>query len=311
MIDFLAYQSEKNLVDYLLTASLQNMSGSFVLQGRTDRPFIFSVRHIRDGANYCVRAVDVRQKDRICFNCLCSFKLSEKHSSPSFHHQPVPVQARYKSVLDGKRPQDHPNSPAIDVDWYIEEVESGDTPEEEFPGLHARKPDMRAYNETEEVKRSPEKYRQLGLYCLRGSPEAEGEQRSPTSQNRDELRAREQTGEFDNLYACAHMYACDKNSLFLAARALGHQTFSAMASLSITVVFHQHGESLRMVDWDAVPEEAGESLPKKWFIQEAWSPSSGDSRVAHESRLWGPDGTLLATTLQDGQLRLHDTSAKL
>lgn len=230
----------------------------------------------------------------------------------------MPAQERYKSLLDHKRPEDHPISPCLDVDWWVQQVEDGSVTESEFPGLYVRKIDMAEYNQTEDVKRNPGKYRQLALYCLRGSPEEE--EHTATSQNNNNnkhelIKQKDQCGEYDNLYACAHLYACDKNSLFLAARALGHQNFSALASLSITVIFHQHGEALRMVDWDTVSsassEQTGGSLPKKWFIQEAWSPRSGDNRVAHESWLWSPDGTLLATTLQDGQFRLNDLGAKL
>ena len=252
-----------------------------------------------------MRAVDVRQKGKICFSCLCSFKRAEK--STPFRHQPPKAQNTYKSILDGKKPEDHPNSPCTDVDWWIEQVEKGLVTETVFPGLYARKADMDGYNETEDVKQHPEKYRQLMLYCFRGSPD----ESAADSGNNKELREKEESGAYDNLFACAHMYASDKNSLFLAARALGYQTYSAIASLSLTVIFHEHGQALRMVDWDASSPQTNEPSSKKWFMQEAWTPRSGDNRVVHESRLWSPDGTLLATTLQDGQFRLQEREGKL
>ena len=268
-------------------------------------PFIYTVRHIRDGRNYSVRAVDARQDGRICFSCLCSFKRAEKYAP--FSHQPaIPAKETYRSLLAGKRPHDHPNSPGIDVDWWIEQVNEGHADDGEFPGLVVKKVDMQDFNDSDVVKREPDRYRQLVLYCLRSSPDGSSKDKKYSLDELQLLKQRVDSGEFDNLYACAHMYACDKNSLFLAARALDHQLHAAIASLSMTVIFHQRDSPLRMIDWDATFSRKNGHLPMKWFVQDAWTPSSGDNRVSHESRLWSPDGTLLATTLQDGQLRLAE-----
>ncbi|KAL5366116.1 thioesterase-like superfamily-domain-containing protein [Aspergillus floccosus] len=275
---------------------IHDMTGTFILPGRLDVPYIYTVRHLRDGNAYCTRAVDVRQAGKICFSALCSFKRDERQRS--FGHQPAPVQERYKSVLAGTRPEDQPRSPSVDVDWWIDAVQQGNFTEREFPGLDVRKVDMKGFNLTEDVKQNPTKYRQLTQYSLKGSPDGD------PSVTGDELKRRDQSGEYDNLYACAHMYSCDKNSLLLIPRALGHTTWVAMASLSITVVFHEHGDALRMMDWDSPVTQDGEPA-KRWFIQEAWSPRSGENRVIHESWLWSPDGKLVATSYQDGMLRLQ------
>ncbi|KKK22077.1 hypothetical protein P175DRAFT_0499255 [Aspergillus ochraceoroseus IBT 24754] len=277
---------------------VHDMTGTFILPGRTDIPYIYRVRHLRDGAMYCTRAVDARQDGQICFSCICCFKRDEKQET--FSHQAVPAQERFKSILAGERPEEHQISPSVDADWWISQVASGAFKEKEFPGLDVRKVDMKHYNTTLEVKQSPEKYRQLTLYSLKGSPGGFGE-----GLNRDGLRGREESGEFDNLYACAHMYSSDKNSLLLIPRALGITTWSSMASLTLTVVFHQHGEALRMVDWGATSDKQGEEPSKKWFIQEGWTPRSGENRAIHESWLWSPDGKLIATSYQDSMLRLN------
>lgn len=273
---------------------LQDMTGSWILPGLLDIPFVYTVRHIRDGSLYCTRAVEARQDGKICFSGLCSFKRRENEK---FNHQPSDAHRRFKSILDGKRPEDYPPSPSVDADWWTQYVHEENIPEREFPGVDVRKVGMGDYNQAGEVKQSPEKYRQLHFYSLKGLLDQD------PAVNRNDIKAKEQSGEFDNLYACAHMYASDKNSLLLIPRALGHATFTAIASLTLTVVFHEHGESLRMVDWDASKWPPG-GLPKKWFLQEGWTPSSGDNRAVHESYLWSPDGRLLATTLQDSLLRL-------
>jgi acyl-CoA thioesterase II len=284
--------------EYPIEMSIQDMTGTFILPGRLDVPYVYTVRHIRDGSMYCTRAVDARQNGKICFSCLCSFKRPE--GQQTFHHQPAPAQERFKALLAGKKPEDHLPSPSVDADWWIEQVQRGDIAEPEFPGLDVTKVDMTSYNATEKVKQSPENYRQLTLYALKGSP-----QDPDVAWSKQDLKHREKTGEFDNLYACAHMYASDKNSLLLIPRALGHKTWSAMASLTLTVVFHHHGEALRMIDWDAGQEEDGKGLPRKWFIQEGWTPTSGENRAIHESYLWSPEGVLLATSYQDSLLRLE------
>ncbi|KAL2841548.1 thioesterase-like superfamily-domain-containing protein [Aspergillus pseudoustus] len=288
-----AYAASKTVSRGLV---IHSMTGTFILGGRYDVPYIYTVRHLRDGAVYCTRAVEARQDGQICFSGICSFKRDEKKDD--FNHQAPPAQERYRSILAGKRPEDHPVSPSVDADWWMDQVAEGGFKEHAFPGLDVRRVDMQDYNSTLEVKQNPEKYRQLTLYSLLGSPGAD-----PTG-NLKELREREETGEFDNLYACAHMYSSDKNSLLLIPRSLGIKNWSAMASLTLTVVFHSHGEALRMVNWDARLDGTTSDPPKKWFIQEGWTPRSGENRGVHESWLWSPDGKLLATSYQDSMLRL-------
>lgn len=270
------------------------MTGTFILSGRLDVPYVYTVRHVRDGFMYCTRAVDARQDGKICFSCICSFKRDENQCD--FHHQPPSVQERFRDVLSAKRPQDQPVSPSVDAEWWIENVQQGHIEEREFPGLDVRKTDMMDYNKTKTQKGHQEEYRQLTHYRLKGSPDED-----PTA-TLSLIKERDQAGEYDNLYACAHMYSSDKNSLFLIPRALGIKHWRQMASLTLTVIIHQRGEALRMIDWDA---STSNGLQMKWFIQEGWTPRSGENRAVHESHLWSPDGTLVATSLQDGMLRLR------
>lgn len=272
------------------------MTGTFILPGRIDVPYFYTVRHVRDGFMYCTRAVDARQDGKIMFSCLCSFKRDEKQRI--FRHQPSPAQERYRSVLAGKRPEDQPVSPSVDADWWIEGVRQGDIAERKFPGLDVRKVDMKDYNKSKTIQERPEKYRQLTQYRLKGLPDED------PNATISQMRERDQAGDYDNLYACAHMYSSDKNSLLLIPRSLGIKHWAEMASLTLTVIIHQHGEALRMVDWDTSPTQDSE-LAMKWFIQEGWTPQSAENRAVHESYLWSPDGALIATSLQDSLLRLR------
>ncbi|KAJ5728962.1 uncharacterized protein N7483_003470 [Penicillium malachiteum] len=278
------------------------ITGSFIVGGRLDIPYIYTIRHVRDGYMYSTRAVDARQDGKICFSCLCSFKRDEGFQD--YQHQPPAVQDRYRDILSAKRPEEQDISHSVDVDWWIEAADKGDITEKKFPGLDVRKVDMQNFNKSEEIKSNPEKYRQLMHYCLKGSPD---EQADATL---EEIRERELAGEYDNLYACAHMYASDKNSLLLIPRALGFTRWAEMGSLSLTVIVHRHGNPLRMIDWDAVSKNGDSSLQMKWFIQEGWSPQSAENRVVHESHLWNHDGKLIATSMQDGMLRVQKLSSR-
>ncbi|CAG8290724.1 unnamed protein product [Penicillium salamii] len=275
---------------------VHDMTGTFVLGGRLDTPYVFTVRHVRDGFMYSTRAVDARQEGKVCFSCICSFKRDERQRL--FDHQPTSAQERFGSILSAKQPEAQEVSPSVDADWWIDNVRQGNIAEIEFPGLDVRKVDMQDYNHAEDIKQHPERYRQLTQYRLKGSPDED------PSATLAQIREREEAGKYDNLYACAHMYSSDKNSLLLIPRALGIKNWTEMGSLTLTVILHRHAEAMRMIDWSRVGEEETE-LPKKWFVQEGWTPQAGENRGVHESHLWSPEGVLLGTSLQDSMLRLR------
>ncbi|KAJ5499557.1 Acyl-CoA thioesterase [Penicillium expansum] len=272
-----AYAASKTVSQGLVIHTQPNLTagydGHIHPRGRLDTPYVYTVRHIRDGFMYSTRAVDARQAGRICFSCICSFKRDEKQRL--FQHQPISAQTRFHSILSAKQPEDQPPSPSVDAEWWIEAVRQGNISEHEFPGLDVRKTEMKDYNHAEDVKQHPERYRQLTQYRLKGSPDDD------PAASLTQIREREENGEYDNLYACAHMYSSDKNSLLLIPRALGIDNWTEMASLTLTVIVHQHGEALRMVDWERIggSDVAGVSeLPMKWFVQEGWTPRTAENR---------------------------------
>lgn len=284
-------------LDFAGLTPKQDMTGTFIRGGRPEIPYVYTVRHVRDGFMYCTRTVDARQDGKICFSCLCSFKRDEDQRL--VHHQPPSVQHRFKEILSAKRPEDQPVSASVDADWWIRNVQQGNFEDRKFPGIDVRKTDMKDYNQRKEIQERPEKYRQLTQYRLKGLPDED-----PTA-TLAQIKEREEAGEYDNLYACAHMYSSDKNSLLLIPRALGIKHWSEMASLTLTVIIHQQGKALRMIDWDAASRAEGSDVPLKWFVQEAWTPQAAENRAIHESYLWNQDGTLIATSLQDGMFRLR------
>ncbi len=311
----------------LLTAEpTQNITGFFILPGRTEVPFIYKVRRLRDGGIYCLRAVEVYQKmaeeasetrsdatkpqttvteettettDMApCFTATVSFKRRENPDRYlHFRYQTPTVSAghlrkTYGDVLDGRGPEHQPTAPGADAMWWNRGLEadlweeSGDR----FPGVEVRKVDMGAFNAGFGNSDTAGRWRQLSFYRL-------------ITDDVTDINGDGNETSTLNLHACAHLYASDRNSLFLIARALDLADQPvAMSSLSHTVIFHADPPALSMCD------DRGAAI---WFLQEAWTENGGSNRASHESRLWrwqhhDGDGReeIVATTKQDGVIRV-------
>lgn len=141
------------------------------------------------------------------------------------------------------------------------------------PGLDTRKADMTPYNKS----LSPFERRQLYYYRVIGTLPPD-----------------------PNMHACAHLYASDRNSLFIVANHLDvsdrfTEGFRAtMASLSHTVVFHVSDKDLMMSDGDN----------RKWFCKEDWTTRAAGGRGIHNGRLIAPGGLHVASSWQEGMVRV-------
>jgi hypothetical protein len=203
-------------------------------------------------------------------------------------------------VLAGKEPSDHPICPGADTIWWDNAIANNVEwlrAAEGFPGVEIRKVDMSVYNDGVIEEGKTGEWRQLCFYRLRFDEDEDLDVRAIC--NAATENPKDADGEDLNLDTCAHMYASDRNSLFLIQRALGFYEHAVnMASLSHTVVFHGPTQHLRMRDRDG---------RRKWFLQEAWTSNSGANRGCHESRLWDwEEGRIVATTLQDGMVRIAE-----
>jgi hypothetical protein len=134
-----------------------------------------------------------------------------------------------------------------------------------FPGLEMRKLDLSTHN----APLHPSRWTALHFYRPIGCISAD----------------------LPNLHVCAHLYASDRNSLFLVSNAVGFgDEVGNMGSLSHSVVLHVRSEELLL--------QEGE-----WYIQEAWTPRSGEGRGVHESRIWNSKGVNIASSWQEGMVR--------
>ncbi|KAF2108053.1 acyl-CoA thioesteras-like protein [Lophiotrema nucula] len=300
---------------------IHNITGWFTLGGRPQEHFVYSVHKIRDGYNYCTRSVTVTQaaEKGTMFTCTCSFKREE--GSPFEYQDKVDLKKKYKDVLQGREddPMEHPAAPSQDSEWF-RETYLPEHPDHYNPigGLHLRKVDMRKYNEP----RAPIDRRQLTFYSPRGSLPLPTAPYPPESNVTAVLSLTREA----NLHACAHLYASDRNSLFILPNHLGlSRKYTRMASLSHTVIFHVGIRDLLMLPeprinhpnsdptlFDEDPSTIcnleeygkGDKDGRKWFVQESWFSRSSGGRGLHHSRLWDySSGVHIATTIQDGLIR--------
>lgn len=237
------------------------------------------MREVRSGRAYCVRAVDVQQESAtsICFTCIISFKQDE--ISPIDLQDDMNIRAEYASVLSDENPDNIPEVPGVDSPWFWDHIKKyGAKANDQFPGLTMRKVEMNGYNKT----RSPLQKRQLQYYKPLGSL-------PPVEDN-------------PNMHACAHLYASDRNSISLVPNLLGlGDDYSQIGSLSHSVIFHVGKSQLNFQSREG---------KQQWFIQEAWVSRVREGRGVHNSRIWSEDGVHIATTLQDGLIRVGGPISK-
>lgn len=254
---------------------LHSVSGNFLLSGELNTPFVYEVQITRTGRSYCTRTVNVTQSEGkgICFTCICSFKTPE-HEQVDTQHS-LTLYEHYASVLHGRPPSTFPEVPGMDLPFYHQRrLETGLN--DEFPGLECRRVDMAIYNRD----RHPLDRRQLIFYRTIGDLPQD-----------------------PNMHLAAHLYATDRNSLYIVANhfELGDY-FTSMSSLVHTVTFHSPFASLRFG-----PGSGGTSPmddPKdNWFCLEAWGSRMSGGRATFHCRLWNSDGEHIATGMQDGLIR--------
>lgn len=290
---------------------VHSITGYFLLLGDTHYAFEYRVKRVRDGGVYALRQVEAYQNSKAAefgkapvFICYVSFKRDErkKHKSgkgqrQDFEHQERPkewLKTEYGDVLGAKQFEDWPVSQGMDGMWPqgSMSIDMWKRRGDAYPGLEMRKVDMQRFargavkgglDDGGDVAR---KWRLLQLYRI-------------VVDEKEEKDLVKKSGADDviNLHAVGHLYASDRNSLFLAQRALAFERCSGhIGSLSHTVNFHGHASDLLMIDGDG---------HRKVFAQEAWVSNSGADRVCHNSRLWDvKSGKIVASTVQDGMMRI-------
>lgn len=314
---------------------LHSISGNFLLPGKLDSKFEYRVKTVRNGKGIRVRGVEVFQdgiskggKKEMFFIATCSFKLRE-HSQISIQQQEGDDfldddfygEKLYGGVLKGKKDpmRDLEEVPGMDLTFYrkkILEYEDGEERKgthDAFPGLQCRKVDMREWNAT----RHPMERRQLIFYRMIFDREKEKEKGGEKE---------EEEGMNMNMQLCAHLYASDRNSLFIVANLfdLG-DLFTNMSSLSHTVIFHAEEGEMRFGSASASASTTTSTTTStskrtkspfhksnnnnndggggRWFCMEVFGSRMHGGRAVHNCRIFNDEGTHIATCMQDGLIR--------
>jgi len=161
---------------------------------------------------------------------------------------------------------------------------------------------------------SPFDKRQLLFYRIIEAPSASHTPTQSTNLN-------ENADTNANLHACAHLYASDRNSLFIVAANLDvGERFTQMASLSHTVVFHVPIADLLMTrptkELNSHTDNYGHHNDNNnddnnknddrriWFCKEDWTSRAAGGRGIHQSRIIGPNGKHVASSWQEGVVRV-------
>lgn len=326
---------------------LHSISGNFLLPGKLDSKFEYRVKTVRNGKGIRVRGVEVFQESatntkgergetkekELFFIATCSFKLRE-HSQISIQQQEGDDfleddfygEKLYGSVLKGKKDpmRDLEEVPGMDLTFYRKQkmllLDDDDDEEgkgkgktkknhDAFPGLQCRKVDMREWNAT----RHPMERRQLIFYRMIFDREKGEEEKEEEGMNM-------------NMQLCAHLYASDRNSLFIVANLfdLG-DLFTNMSSLSHTVIFHAEEGEMRF----GTPKTSASKTTTttttstkrtkspfhkannnnndggggRWFCMEVFGSRIHGGRAVHNCRIFNDEGTHIATCMQDGLIR--------
>lgn len=99
-----------------------------------------------------------------------------------------------------------------------------------------------------------------------------------------------------NLEACAHLYHSDRESVWSILRQYELlDVLEVASSLSHTVQFHVGGDKLRFHDKNG---------KRRWYYLETHCKRVGDGRGLHEGQIYDREGNHVASTMQDGAMKL-------
>ncbi|KAK0628001.1 hypothetical protein DIS24_g10904 [Lasiodiplodia hormozganensis] len=286
--------------------------------------------------------------DSCCFTATVSFKRPEPASSPTalnYQDPPLPNDGgpltpvadllRHGSDGDAHRPYPHPRSlpvkrfddlaavlafrpphafrsPSVPGIWwallpYDASPEQDGKKQKEWSSLRDARPAARMMANLYTVKGSVSGGGHGGRSRRRTGGGGQGTDSDSDSNSSDSSSRK---WRHINLSICAHLYASDRESLYLVTRSLGVREAvmtggarNALASISHSVVLHDLGDGVVFPDADddlVVGDER-----ERWFCQEVRTDRWADGRVLVHGRIFDVDtGRHVASTMQDGILKV-------
>jgi acyl-CoA thioesterase II len=242
---------------------------------------------VRDGKSYCVRKVDVWQgEDQVCFSSICSFKKVEKNFLDA--QIPRDIDTEYHDLLKGVKPEDLPLNTNINARNFRSVMSTAQMQllilpraayamkenyiVKSFPGMITSVLNMEEFHKNQH----PLLRRNLYIYST--------------------LDEKKLLPIDPNLEACAHMYHSDRESVWGIVKNFDLlDVLDFAASLSHTIVFHAGPDKLGF---------RGAEGRRRWFYLETGADRLADGRGLHQGKIFDESGYHVASTMQDGAIRL-------
>ncbi|KAI8072738.1 HotDog domain-containing protein [Gongronella butleri] len=244
---------------------------NFLVSGDHEIPVLYQVQRLRDGRSFATRYVTATQRGKPIFVCTCSFTVANDMVNLE-HSAPMPDVPEPENVL------------SVEDRIKLSMELHPDAP-----------PIVKIFLEERLKDATPVDYRDIRL----DDPTSEyfRDKMEPNPRQYQWFRSKEPVESDDpKVHACIMAYASDSNLLGTAAHANGvgfpSKKIGMMASLDHSIWFHR-------------PCRADE-----WLLYDMHSPLSGEGRGTSFGRIYARDGTLVATTAQEGIIRLRNKDAK-
>ncbi|KAI9498465.1 thioesterase-like superfamily-domain-containing protein [Zychaea mexicana] len=243
---------------------VHSLHNYFLVPGRSDIPAIYQVRRVRDGRSFATRVVTCTQQGKIVIVCTCSFTKFDATSETLHHQTPMPDNV--------PRPDELPNNNER-MKMLLEDPRIPDDYRERFKNF------MDAV--------TPVEYRDIKVDSVEEFARGRIE---PSERQGQWFKVRDRLPDNDAaLHACTIAYASDSGILMTAVRANGmmaRKGIGMMASVDHSMWFH-------------APTRADE-----WLYYDLHSPRSNEGRGTAFGRIYNEQGVLVATTSQEGIIRL-------
>ncbi|KAI8341914.1 HotDog domain-containing protein [Chlamydoabsidia padenii] len=244
---------------------VHSLHSYFIFAGDVEVPVYYTVQRLREGRSFSTRSVTATQRGKAIFVCTLSFTtMSDAVNAEHFTAMPDVLEP--EAILSDEER----------IQLYMDTMK--DIPAQAQIRL-----------ETQLKEAQPVVYKQLLL-------DADNDNLftgyiTPHSTHRRWFKAREPVPSDDpKIHAGIIAYASDSGILATAAYAnglrFGGDRIGMMASLDHSIWFHQ-------------PCRADD-----WLLHDMHSPCSSDGRGTAFGRIYSRDGTLVATTAQEGIIRL-------
>ncbi|KAI9483342.1 MAG: HotDog domain-containing protein [Benjaminiella poitrasii] len=249
---------------------VHSLHAYFILACNAEIPVIYEVQRIRDGKSFATRIVNAKQKGKAIFVCTCSFATKYDENIISLSHQ-----TEMPNVV---APEALPSD--------VEVLQNVLTMAENIPEKLKKKARKRLAEELPVDYRAVTQYTPEEIITGNITP-------NPCSQRWFKTRDDLNDDEDAKLHACIVAYASDSGFVSTSAAANGYSLNSSkigmMTSLDHSIWFHT--ANVKADDW---------------LLYDIHSPRTNQGRGMVFGRIYSRDGTLIATTAQEGVVRLSE-----